>query len=87
MQTALTTSTPLAVSAIQRAPLADSTKAKYRREIEKMHAAGVSPADFESLQQYADGLKSSRKQFLKSALRLMVQGIEQDIKAHATPWS
>lgn len=85
MQTALTTTSPLDLSAIERAALQPSTRAKYKREIEAMHAAGVNPANHAALQQYADGLKSSRKQFLKSALRLMVQGIEQDMKAGATP--
>ena len=86
MQTALASTSPtLDLSAIDRAALQPSTKAKYRREIEAMHEAGINPADFKSLQAYADGLKSSRKQFLKSALRLMVQGIEQDMKAGATP--
>lgn len=85
MQTALTTTSPLDLSAIDRANLQPSTRAKYKREIEAMSAAGVNPANHAALQQYADGLKSSRKQFLKSALRLMVQGIEQDMKAGATP--
>ncbi|NWG33533.1 MAG: tyrosine-type recombinase/integrase [Chloroflexi bacterium] len=85
MQTALTTTSPLDLSALDRADLQPSTKARYRHEIEVMHAAGVNPSNYTALQQYADGLKSSRKQFLKSALRLMVQGIEQDMKANATP--
>lgn len=86
MTTALTIPSPsLDLSVIDRAALQPSTKAKYRREIEAMHAAGVNPADHRALQEYADTLKSSRKQFLKSALRLMVQGIEQDVKANATP--
>jgi site-specific recombinase XerD len=85
MQTALTTTSPLDLSAIERASLQPSTKAKYKTEIVKMHAAGVNPANYTALQQYADGLKSSRKQFLKSALRLMTLGIEQDMKAGATP--
>jgi integrase len=37
------------------------------------------------LQAYADGLKSSRRQFLKSALRLMTMDYEQNVKASATP--
>lgn len=85
MQTALTTTSPLDLTALERANLQPSTRAKYKREIEKMHAAGVNPADYDALQAYADSLKSSRKQFLKSALRLMVQGVEQSMKANATP--
>lgn len=74
-----------AVTAIDRADLQPSTKYKYRRELEAMWLAGVNPADHAALQQYADELKSSRKAFLKSALRLMVQGIEQELKANASP--
>ncbi|MFZ5887914.1 MAG: tyrosine-type recombinase/integrase [Chloroflexota bacterium] len=85
MTTSLIPSPALDLTAIDRAALQPSTKAKYKREIEAMHAAGVNPADHAALQAYADGLKSSRKQFLKSALRLMVQGIEQEVKAGATP--
>ncbi len=85
MTTALTTPTPLDLSAIDRAALQPSTKAKYRREIEQMRAQGINPADHAQLQAYADTLKSSRKQFLKSALRLMVQDLEQSLKAGATP--
>ncbi len=85
MATALIPSPALDTSAIDRAPLQPSTKAKYTTEIRKMHAAGVNPANHKALQAYADTLKSSRRQFLKSALRLMVRGIEQDMKAGATP--
>lgn len=89
MQTALTTPTPDeyadAVTALDRANLQPSTRLKYRREIEALYLAGVNPADHAALQRYADGLKSSRKQFLKSALRLMTLDFEQQIKAGATP--
>ncbi|MEP7133453.1 MAG: site-specific integrase [Chloroflexota bacterium] len=85
-QTALvTTSAPLDLTAIDRAALQPSTKAKYRREIQAMDDAGILPTNHKALQQYADGLKSSRKQFLKSALRLMSLDIEQALKAGATP--
>lgn len=85
-QTAITTQTTVDLTAIERAAnLQPSTKAKYRREIEAMHRAGVSPSNHAALQTYADGLKSSRKQFLKSALRLMTLDFEQAVKAGATP--
>jgi len=84
-QTALTIPSPLDLSAIERASLQPSTKAKYQREIEVMRLAGVNPSNYPALQAYADSLKSSRKQFLKSALRLMTLGFEQSIKAGATP--
>jgi integrase len=71
-------------SAIARADLQPSTKAKYQREIENLITAGVDPMNFQALQLYADGLKSSRKAFLKSALRLMSLEFEQTMKAGAT---
>lgn len=85
MQTALTHTSPIDLTAIERADLQPSTKAKYKREVEAMRAAGVNPANHADLQAYADTLKSSRRQFLKSALRIMTQDIEQTIKAGATP--
>jgi integrase len=88
MQTALTHQPAeyhSSIDALDRAPLQPSTRTKYRREIEAMYLAGVNPADHAALQIYADGLKSSRKQFLKSALRLLTLDFEQNIKAGATP--
>src|SRR5688572_21398135 len=83
-QTALTASYDF--SAIDRATnLQDTTKWKYKRELERMLQAGVNPDNHQALQAYADGLKSSRKQFLKSALRLTTLGYEQSVKAQATP--
>jgi integrase len=72
-------------SAIERADLAETTKAKYKREIENLRDAGISPLDYEALEDYAAGLKSSRKSFLKSALRLMADGYKNRLQAGATP--
>jgi hypothetical protein len=83
MTTAITPTPSLDLSPIYRAPLQPSTKQKYATEIEKMHQAGINPADHRALQQYSDTLKSSRRAFLKSALRLMVADLEQDIKANS----
>lgn len=71
-------------SAIERADLQPTTKAKYKREMENLLLAGVDPMNYKALQAYADGLKSSRKSFLKSALRLVSVEFEQDMKANAT---
>lgn len=72
-------------SAIERAAkLQPTTKAKYKREIEALLENGINPQDYRALQGYADGLKSSRKQFLKSALRLITLDYEQQLKAGAT---
>ena len=65
--------------------LQPTTKAKYKREIQAMNEAKVDPTNYAALQMYANGLKSSRKQFLKSALRLMTMDFEQNIKSNATP--
>jgi hypothetical protein len=59
------------MKAIDRADLQPTTKYKYKRELEAMAAAGVNPLNFEALAIYADNLKSSRKTFLKSALRMI----------------
>lgn len=75
------------VTAIGRADLAPSTKYKYTREIEALARAGVDPFDHEALTRYASRLKSSRKSFLKSALRLMTADYEQSVKSRATPES
>ncbi len=83
--TALTTTQEIDTTAIERADLADSTKAKYTREVEAMAQARISPFDRDALIEYAAGLKSSRRAFLKSALRLMTADYEQAIKAGATP--
>jgi integrase len=73
------------LSVIDRANLAVRTKAKYRRELRALLNTGIDPFDFNALQEYAAGLKSSRRAFLKSALRLMSIEYEQSVKAGATP--
>lgn len=85
MSTAIELTRPQDVdtNAIECADLAASTKTKYSREIQKMAAAGVDPQDHQALTTYAAGLKSSRRAFLKSALRLMTADMEQSIKANS----
>ena len=73
------------VKAIDRADLQPTTKYKYKRELEAMAAAGVNPLNFEALAIYADNLKSSRKTFLKSALRMISTDYERGAKGKATP--
>lgn len=77
--------TSLDLKAIDRADLQPTTKAKYKREIENLTQAGINPLDLDGLTAYADNLKSSRKSFLKSALRLMSADFEQNLKGRATP--
>ena len=71
-------------SAIERADLQPTTRAKYKREMENLLQAGINPMNYDALQIYAEGLKSSRKAFLKSALRIVSLGYEQNMKAGAT---
>ena len=73
------------MKAIDRANLQPTTKYKYKRELEAMAAAGVNPLNFEALAIYADNLKSSRKTFLKSALRMISTDYERTTKGGATP--
>jgi integrase len=87
-QTAIiTTSNPgnFDTTAIDRANLQPTTKYKYKRELVKMRDAGVNPLDYDALAIYADTLKSSRKTFLKSALRMISMDYEQHAKGSATP--
>ncbi len=85
MTTTLTTTQAVDTTAIERANLADSTKDKYRREVQAMSKAGVNPFDHVALTEYAMTLKSSRKAFLKSALRLMTLDYENKVKGSVTP--
>lgn len=88
-QTAITTTgnkqTQFDMAAIDRADLQPTTKIKYKRELAAMTSAGVNPLDFAALTQYADDLKSSRKTFLKSALRMISKDFERSAKGGATP--
>jgi integrase len=83
--TLATIDTGLDFSAIESADLSPWTKYKYRRELAALRLAGINPLDYQALTDYAVGLKSSRRSFLKSALRLVSLGYEQDMKAQATP--
>jgi integrase len=76
----------LDLSAIDRAAnLQPTTKYKYKREVQALVQAGINLDDHTALKEYADGLKSSRKSFLKAGLRLVTLDFEQDVKANATP--
>lgn len=85
MKTLATIDSGLDYSAIEHADLSPWTKYKYRRELAALKFAGINPLDYQALTEYAAGLKSSRRAFLKSALRLVSMGYEQDMKAQATP--
>jgi site-specific recombinase XerD len=85
MNTLTLYSPTLDYSAINRADLQPSSKAKYSRAIELMMQSGVDPFDFPALQSYADSLSPSSRGFLKAALKIMTDGELTRIKAGATP--
>jgi integrase len=72
-------------SAIERADLQTSTKAKYRRAVDLMMLSGVDPFDYPSLQSYTDSLSPSSRGFLKAALKVMIAQELTRIKSQATP--
>lgn len=72
-------------TALDRADLQPTTRYKYKREVNAMRQAGINPLDYSTLTTYAANLKSSRKMFLKSALRLMSLDYERSTKGSATP--
>jgi integrase len=73
------------VSAIDRAPLADSTKTKYRRALLAYVDHGGDPFDPDELAEYAEGLSQSGAAFLKAAIRLYTNAMLDAAKAQANP--
>ena len=77
--------TPMDFSPILNSDLAESTKIKYTRQIERYLNSGASLADTERLFAWANNLgPSSRLQF-KAALTILTRGLELDLKSKATP--
>jgi site-specific recombinase XerD len=73
--------------AINRARLADRTKYKYARELQKYLDTGAALTDRAALTAYGANLRSSRRSFFKAALRLITADFAQDLKANVTPQS
>jgi integrase len=71
--------------AIERAQLADSTKAQYKKAVTAYLGTGASLTDGEALADYAAGLPKSSKAFLKAAVRLFAQEAAITWKGQATP--
>lgn len=74
---------PLAL--IDRAALADSTKSQYKKAVRNYLATGNSLTDAEALSRYAQELPASSRAFLKSAVRLLTNGMASSLKGQATP--
>jgi integrase len=74
---------PLAV--IDRANLAESTKLKYRRALERYLATGGHITDAEALARHAEDLPPSGRAFLKAAVRLLTEHLATDLKGQAAP--
>jgi len=86
-QTALATTHPLTDfnSILAKHDLADTTRYRYGREITKANEAGVNLLDATALAAYATTLPSSRKMFLRAAVRLLTKELIQKAKASSTP--
>lgn len=87
MTYSLTTRTPHMdpFGAIERAPLAQTTKRQYRKALRKYLETGARITDAQALADHADTLPNSSKAFLKAAIKLVSGSMASDIKGQATP--
>lgn len=75
-----------ALAMIERNPnLADSTKRQYKKALRNYLATGHSLTDAQALADYALALPQSSRAFLKAAVRLWAESLENDLKGQATP--
>ncbi len=65
--------------------LAPTTTYRYTREVKNAAAAGVNLRNANEVAQYASSLPSSRKMFLKAAVKLIATELIETAKANATP--
>ena len=79
MSTDLTIRQDWIFSAIDAADLADSTKIKYRRALDRYLATGARITDAGALAAYAQGLSGSSRAFLKAAIRLVAGDLGIDL--------
>jgi integrase len=70
---------------IDRADLADSTKAQYSKALLNYLASGGNLADPGQLADYAHGLNKSSRSFLKAVVRLWTKAMGSQAKASANP--
>lgn len=71
------------ISVINRAALAESTRAKYTRILSGYLDAGGDLADADGLARYADKLPASRRGHLKAVVKLVTDEIARTVKASA----
>jgi integrase len=71
--------------AIDRAELAATTTHQYKRAIELYLEAGNQLTNREQLIEYAQGLKTSSKAFLKSAIKIWAKEVEDSVQSISTP--
>jgi len=75
-----------ALAMIDRADhLADSTKAQYKKALGNYLNTGNSLTDTDALADYALGLPRSSRTFLKAAVRMWAESLENEVKGQATP--
>lgn len=71
---------------IDRADLAETTKTQYKRALARFfNETGASVTDVDALTRHAEALPRSGRAFLKAAVRLYTQGMENALKGQATP--
>ena len=70
---------------LRRNGLAKTTSYRYGREVETAVSAGVDLFDREALASYAADLPTSRKRFLKAAVRLLANELSDQAQAAASP--
>ncbi len=71
-------------SPIDRADLSPATKKQYKKALQRLQDAKVSPFNYPALASYSASLPPSSRAFLKSALRLMLSDIMTQAQASAT---
>jgi hypothetical protein len=74
-----------AITIIEAADLADSTKRKYTAVLDAYLVNGHQLTDRQALASYASGLSNTGKAHLKAAVRLWSNAMIEQAKAVATP--
>lgn len=70
---------------IKLSDLAETTRYRYGREVDALHAAGVHPLDLRSVQRHLSELPSSRASFLSAVLKRHYKAGILDAKSSSTP--